>query len=113
MMCFNYGAAISEVTCFSMHISNLNGISSFKATFIECKVLKLSHQSYYWSNWAELSYAIILNNGNYFSGGNRSSDWNKEYYFILLFTCSVVLAMSKEYCSVFDGKIRVTHDLIS
>lgn len=47
MMYVNYGAAVSEVICFSMHISNLNGISSLKATFIECKVLKLSHQSYY------------------------------------------------------------------
>jgi hypothetical protein len=26
----------------------------------------------------------------------------------LLFTCSVVLAKNKEYCSVFHGKIRVT-----
>jgi abscisic-aldehyde oxidase len=33
MMYLNYGAAVSEVKCFLMHMSNLNGISSLKAIF--------------------------------------------------------------------------------
>jgi hypothetical protein len=33
MMYLNYGAAVSEVKCFLMHMSNLNGISSLKSIF--------------------------------------------------------------------------------
>ena len=33
MMYLNYGAAVSEVRCFLMYISNLNGLSSLKVFF--------------------------------------------------------------------------------
>jgi hypothetical protein len=90
MMYLNYGAAVSEVKCFLMHMSNLNGISSLKSIFFYVKYLKLSNKPYYWSNWVELLNTVVLNSGNYFSGGNRSSDRRNQIssnrYYLWLWT---------------------------
>jgi len=50
----------------------------------------LSDEPYCGSKQTGLLYSVVLNNGNYFSGGNRSTDWRNQissnWYYLWLRT---------------------------